>query len=51
MNSKAEKLNGAVENCRTLLWHKGLHALTLRKAHHGTYGIAIGSPHPFNLQR
>jgi hypothetical protein len=45
MNSIAENLNGAVENCRTLLWHKDLRARTLRKAQRGACGILICSPH------
>lgn len=45
MNSMAENLNGAVENCRTLLWCKDLRARTLRKAQNKRCGFAIGSPH------
>jgi hypothetical protein len=41
VNSMAEKLNGAVENCAKLLWRNGLRTRTSRKAHHGACGIQI----------
>lgn len=45
MNSMAENMNGAVENCRTLLRCKDLRARTRRKAQDSGCGIPIGSPH------